>query len=84
MRSHPLLLRLGTGAAPDYSLAATSVTMLELDVGFDELRERYGEAIYKAADWRCVPLELRPGRPMIQRQTASFVNPFFHKCRCFW
>ncbi|KAK9818993.1 hypothetical protein WJX81_003370 [Elliptochloris bilobata] len=52
MRSHPLLLRLGTGAAPDYSMAATSATMLELDAGFDVLRERHGQAVYKAADWR--------------------------------
>jgi len=37
MRSRPLLLRLGTGAAPDFSLAAASVTVLELDAGFDAL-----------------------------------------------
>lgn len=52
MRSQPLLLRLGTGAAPDYSLASSCVTALELDAGFDALRERHGEAVLKAADWR--------------------------------
>ncbi len=52
MRSRPLLLRLGTGAAPDFSLAAASVTVLELDAGFDALRQRHGAAVYKAADWR--------------------------------
>ncbi len=54
MRSHPLLLKLGKGEAPEMRQSNyEDPAMLELDDGFREVQHQYGAELYKAADWRC-------------------------------
>ena len=54
MRSHPLLLKLGKGEAPEMRQSTyEDPAMLELDDGFREVQHQYGAELYKAADWRC-------------------------------
>ncbi len=58
MRSHPLLLKLGTGATPSVR-KLDDVQMLELDDGFSRVQKEFGADLYKAADWRWdAPLSL--------------------------
>lgn len=51
MRSHPLLIKLGTGATPAVR-KLDDVQMLELDDGFGRVQKEFGANLYKAADWR--------------------------------
>ncbi len=51
MRSHPLLVRLGTGATPSMR-SFDDVKMYELDEGFARVQHQFGADLYKAADWR--------------------------------
>lgn len=51
MRSHPLLIRLGTDSVPSVR-HLENVQMLELDDGFAQVQHHYGADLYKAADWR--------------------------------
>ncbi|KAK9830983.1 hypothetical protein WJX81_005385 [Elliptochloris bilobata] len=53
MRSHPLLLKLGKGEAPELRQSNyEDPLMLELDSGFREVQLQDGAELYKAADWR--------------------------------
>lgn len=51
MRSHPLLIKLGSGAMPSMR-KLEDVQMLELDDGFHRVQKEFGADLYKAADWR--------------------------------
>jgi hypothetical protein len=51
MRSHPLLIKLGSGATPSMRKLG-DVQMLELDDGFSRVQKEFGADLYKAADWR--------------------------------
>ena len=56
MRSHPLLLKLGKGEAPEMRQSNyEDPVMLELDSGFRDVQHQFGAELYKAADWRCAP-----------------------------
>lgn len=65
MRSHPLLLKLGTGATPSVR-RLDDVQMLELDDGFSRVQKEFGADLYKAADWRWdTPLPLPGNKALI-------------------
>jgi hypothetical protein len=55
MRSHPLLVKLGNDNIPSMRKIGT-VSMLELDDGFKHVKEEFGADLYKAADWRYLPV----------------------------
>ena len=55
MRSHPLVVRLGTGDAPQMR-DLWDVSMYELDNGFAKVQHDFGADLYKAADWRFAPI----------------------------
>ena len=51
MRSHPLVVRLGSGDAPQMR-DLWDVRMYELDDGFANVQHEFGADLFKAADWR--------------------------------
>ena len=55
MRSHPLVVRLGTGDAPQMR-DLWDVSMYELDDGFAKVQHEFGADLFKAADWRFAPV----------------------------
>ena len=55
MRSHPLVVRLGAGDAPQMR-DLWDVSMYELDDGFAKVQHEFGADLFKAADWRCAPV----------------------------
>ncbi len=55
MRSHPLVLDMGNGTLPSTE-ASPAVRMLDLDASYQQLANAEGAQVYKAADWRYVPL----------------------------
>ncbi len=65
MRSHPLLLKLGKGEAPEMRQSNyEDPLMLELDDGFRDVQRHFGAELYKAADWRCAPRAGAGARPL--------------------
>ena len=52
MRSHPLLVDMGSGALPSSNITHTEAQMLDLDESYQQLALAEGGQVYKAADWR--------------------------------